>query len=440
MKKLLFVFIAAAVAALNSCSNPGAYDGIAAGTPEFNGYSGVYTLYPPADNRFGDAPKGYEPVHISHYGRHGSRYILQESQYIYVHDVLKKAYEDSKLTALGEELHDRFMEVYPMLSGREGELSQIGREQQKIIAKRMYLSYPQIFKSSPKIEAVTTMTSRTIFSMSSFCEGLIEENPSLDIRQEATILNIGKLNPYKVMPTVDSRVLKGTDAFWWKDYCDFVESFVEKSEFLARIFNDVEYASATFNTTDFMFDLYYVTVHFQGTDQNHVSFAKMFTESEMKKLWECDNAKLYMEKGLGSRLPNGSIYAADILQGLLDETEAYLEDETPSVRLRFGHDGCLMALYSLMEIEGWNIVAKDFSDAKNVFSTNEICMAANFQMVFYRGSSDDDVILRMYLNEEPCRLPLEEIGDRYYRWDDFKTFNASRVSYAKDAIENTRHK
>ena len=85
--------------------------------------------------------------------------------------MLRKAFEDGKLTELGKSVHDRYMTIYPQLKGRADELTQIGMKQPKVIAGRMYRSYPEIFKADPVIEAYTTMTGRTMLTMAAFCEG-----------------------------------------------------------------------------------------------------------------------------------------------------------------------------------------------------------------------------------------------------------------------------
>ena len=48
------------------------------------------------------APKGYEPFYMSHYGRHGSRWLIGESEYTAPLTTLREAREAGKLTAEGE--------------------------------------------------------------------------------------------------------------------------------------------------------------------------------------------------------------------------------------------------------------------------------------------------------------------------------------------------
>ena len=48
------------------------------------------------------SPKGYEPYYLSHYGRHGSRWLLNDRDYQAPITTLKDAKKYGKLTPLGE--------------------------------------------------------------------------------------------------------------------------------------------------------------------------------------------------------------------------------------------------------------------------------------------------------------------------------------------------
>lgn len=407
---------------LLSC-NRQSHDGLQAGTPQFEEHAGVYRLYPAVEYDRGDAPSGYRPVHICHYGRHGSRYILFDSQYVHVMRVLSKAHQDGKLTPLGEKSYSGYASVYPFLEGREGELSQVGRAQHKLIAKRMHEEYPEIFRKNPRITAVSTMTTRTIMSMGAFCESLKEEDPSLDIFQEASIRNIGYLNPYSSSSpnvTPEDLVYKSIKAPWRPAFHEYIGSLVDTEPFLGRLFMDIEYAKGLCQPLDFMRDLYSVAVHMQGTEQAAVSFAGVFTDEELAVLWECDNITFYIEKGLDFvESPRGPELACDMLREMISTSESALQQDRPSVALRFGHDGCLMGLYTLMGLEGWNVKAKDFADVRNVFQSWRIPMAANMQLVLWESSSSEPLV-SLYLNEVICPLPLEPVSGCFYRWSDFK--------------------
>ena len=65
---------------------------------------GVYYMYPFADHKVTAPPKGYTPVYLSHYGRHGARYLLNETQYERSLGVLRDAHEAGALTETGERI------------------------------------------------------------------------------------------------------------------------------------------------------------------------------------------------------------------------------------------------------------------------------------------------------------------------------------------------
>ena len=90
------------------------------------------------------------------------------------------------------------------------------------------------------------------------------------------------------------------------------------------------------------------------------------------------------------------------------------------VRLRFGHDGCLMVLHTVMGLPGWSTMAKNYDDVKNVFQNYNVPMACNFQWVFYKGKSADDILVRLYINEKVQAMPFEAVGDCYYKWNEVR--------------------
>ena len=58
-------------------------------------------------------PKGYEPFYMSHYGRHGSRWLIGENDYKNPLNTLRQAHEKGKLTPLGEETLNKLEQFFP---------------------------------------------------------------------------------------------------------------------------------------------------------------------------------------------------------------------------------------------------------------------------------------------------------------------------------------
>jgi len=82
------------------------------------------------------APQGYEPFYISHYGRHGSRWLSRETDYSKVMDMFDSAAEAGILTPFGEDVYLRVKAIYEDAAGRAGALTPLGTRQHKEIAGR----------------------------------------------------------------------------------------------------------------------------------------------------------------------------------------------------------------------------------------------------------------------------------------------------------------
>jgi hypothetical protein len=145
---------------------------------------GVYRLYPTEFKAQTTVPKGYKPFYISHYGRHGSRYVLHDWKFDKPYDVFAAAAEQGKLTAWGEEIFNRFKQARVTSYGRHGELSLKGQEQHRQIAARMYDNYKDIFKKTDFVDAKATIVPRVLISMTAFCDELLRHNNKLDIHYE----------------------------------------------------------------------------------------------------------------------------------------------------------------------------------------------------------------------------------------------------------------
>jgi hypothetical protein len=110
-----------------------------------------YYAYPgPTQQKLTPAPKGYEPYYISHYGRHGSRYLSNRTGYDTPYRMLCKADSMGELTALGKSVKQQLQQIISDSEGRWGDLSDIGKQQLRHIASRMIEKYPEIFTECQK--------------------------------------------------------------------------------------------------------------------------------------------------------------------------------------------------------------------------------------------------------------------------------------------------
>lgn len=105
-----------------------------------------YVAYPGPKKALTAAPKGYEAYYISHYGRHGSRYLIGTNDYDKPYNMLLKADSLGKLTAKGKDVLAKVKLIREEAQLRDGELTLLGAQQHRGIAKRMYERFPEVFK------------------------------------------------------------------------------------------------------------------------------------------------------------------------------------------------------------------------------------------------------------------------------------------------------
>ncbi len=139
-------------------------------------------------------PAGYEPFHLEHYGRHGSRWLIGENDYKTPVKNLEKAERAGKLTPLGQETLDALRAIELASRGRLGELSDKGALQHQAIGRRMARNYPQLFTDSSQVDAKATVVIRCILSMLNGLQGIREEAPDVSVKSDASYADMYFMN------------------------------------------------------------------------------------------------------------------------------------------------------------------------------------------------------------------------------------------------------
>ena len=407
---------------------------------------GTSRLYPETVPAVPKAPRGYVPVYLSHYGRHGSRYLVDPGQYKNVYEVLSAAAAEGKLTEEGERVWQFYSSVYPSFDKHEGELTPLGAAQHRAIAARMVQNYPRLFRSDSRIEANSTNLERTMLSMQYFTQGLLSLRPKLRIHADASRSYMGRINQHTLenprATEYDVQWKKGT-GLWRPAFEEYAAGLIDPEPFCGRLFTDYPSAPGLSDPLIFIQDFFDVAANLPSCGLGY-EMLEAFTEDELQLLGRLDNYRFYVSK---SRWPGGDrrgCYLSEAVLGdIIDRTAEDLADGV-SVRLRFGHDGCMMALFALMKLEGWDAEIEDLADAWKVWDVSRIPMAGNFQMVLFapRRSAaaprEDDLLVMLMLNEEPLSLPLTPVSGNCYRWTDFISYCTPLLDEAREALAENR--
>ncbi len=380
---------------------------------------GVYYAYPEARATKATVtapPKGYEPFYISHYGRHGSRYLIADKDYENVRNMLVKAKEAGALTPLGEDVLVRLDSVMVESAGRGGDLTPLGVRQHRGIAERMFRHYPQVFKGSPEVSARSTTVIRCILSMDAFCERLKELNPSIKTTRESSNRYMDYLNYH----SPESNAFTGGD--WRIFYRKFEKSRVKSEDLAKRIIGYEAYLERYVDPDALMWGLYWVAADAQNTE-NRIEFYDLFTPEEYFGLWETGNYHNYVVDS--SSPESGGLVvenARNLLNNIIESADAAIASGKNSATLRFGHDGNLQPLAAILQLEGACPVVAEADSVANHYNNFHVTpMAGNVQIIFFRNKAGD-VIVKFLLNEEETAIPIETDIFPFYRWEDVKRF------------------
>ncbi len=381
---------------------------------------GIYYAYPTPSGKQTAAPKGYEPVYISHYGRHGSRWLTSDARYEHILNAIDTCAAHSGLTPLGKEVRERLSWVWDDVKGRGGQLSALGERQHKGIADRLYHRYPTVFADSARLDVSSSTVMRCVISMVAFSERLKELNPALKLDRAVS----QRTMEYIAHDTDDLRAWY-TDTLGWRvAYKAFEQEVIHPERFLSSLFvNPQEIPDGI----DFMERLFQVAVDMQDVDVPTPSgqpllFFDLFTQDEIFGLWQAINYATYIcnsDATLNGGVPSES--ARNLLNHIVAEADRALAGGPYKATLRFGHDTYLMRLVSLMQLEG--CAPKEADPARYAVAWQDFHvspMAANVQVVFFKNKKGD-VLVKVLHNEEEVSLPLQSKTAPYYRWEDVKT-------------------
>lgn len=388
---------------------------------------GVYRLYPTEFKEQTPVPKGYKPFYISHYGRHGSRYVLKDEKFDRAYNVFADAAHFGKLTEFGQEIYDRMTRSKVDTYGRGGELSLKGQEQQRQIAARMYKNYKQVFKKAEYIDTKATIVPRVLMSMTAFCDELMRHDNSLDIHYECGKPFQKWLNPY--YKDNDPRLAEYIDRYrhtanceWMKEWREYRRKNVDISRILNSLFKP-DYVKSMPFPHDFVFHLFKTATSFPGTPTSE-SILDIFTTEELYQQWKLVNIIFYHEKGpsgIKDKFLNG--VSTPLLEKIIEDAEQKVAEGKPAVTLRFGHDGNIMGLLNTMRIPGWCEEVDNYEDVEKYWNDFNIPMGCNVQFIFYRNKKGETLV-KLLLNEEELSLPkqIDSSLAPYYRWEDVQKF------------------
>lgn len=392
---------------------------------DLNKAGGVYLAYPTVETKQTPAPKGYKPFYVSHYGRHGSRYLLSDRDYQWIIQLMEKAETVNGLTPLGHDVLKRLNMVWEEAQGRAGDLTPLGIRQHQGIAERMSKNFPEVFRGKRHVSARSTVVYRCAMSMVAFGDRLKQLNPQLDMSYEMSEKYMSYLNYHSARSNAFTHGKKGP---WVEEYRKFEEAQVHPDRLVSTLFSNADFIRCEVNPSELMWGLYWVAVDMQDME-TPVSFFDLFTAKEMFDLWQCVNYRFYM--GNANPLASNGIVMANaksLVENILESADAAIKDRSIAATLRFGHDGNVIPLLALLQIENFDVaVAGPAEVYKHWCDFKATPMASNVQIVFFENKARD-ILVKFMHNENEVHVPVKTDQWPFYHWNDVKEYYQKRLS------------
>ena len=392
---------------------------------DFNKAGGVYLAYPTVETKQTPAPKGYKPFYVSHYGRHGSRYLLSDRDYQWIIQLMEKAETVNGLTPLGHDVLKRLNMVWEEAQGRAGDLTPLGVRQHQGIAERMSKNFPEVFRGKRHVSARSTVVYRCAMSMVAFGDRLKQLNPQLDMSYEMSEKYMSYLNYHSARSNAFTHGKKGP---WVEEYRKFEEAQVHPDRLVSSLFSNADFIRCEVNPSELMWGLYWIAVDMQDME-TPVSFFDLFTAKEMFDLWQCVNYRFYM--GNANPLASNGIVMANaksLVENILGSADAAIKDRSIAATLRFGHDGNVIPLLALLQIENFDVaVAGPAEVYKHWCDFKATPMASNVQIVFSENKAGD-ILVKFMHNENEVHVPVKTDQWPFYHWNDVKEYYQKRLS------------
>jgi putative alpha-1,2-mannosidase len=359
---------------------------------------GVYYAYPvPSDTmKYHFPPAGYHPFYISHYGRHGSRWMISDDSYKWIN----RHFEDkSNLTPLGKNVRKRLQKVWANAKGNGGKLTQIGAQQHRGIADRMFVNFSKVLeRDDVNVSARSSIVGRCVASMQAFVDELHQLNPKLNITSESD----KRYMNYLVYDSPEMKKLEKRNQ---------LRPWVSTDRFMKALFINPDLVDDKVRLMD---ELHTVASDMQdvGLDLN---LYDLFTDDEFADIYGWNNQRMainngdvVLNEGIAARC------AIPLWRNIVESADSAIAKDRPSATLRFGHDTILYRLLSFLELR--------MGDGLDQI----VPMAANLQMLFCRND-EGDVIVKFLHNEHEATLPVATDMWPFYHWKDVKTYYERRM-------------
>ena len=368
------------------------------------------------------APKGKKPFYINHYGCPGSYYRETESIYTEPYAVFSKADSLGKLTKLGQDVKQRLDLLRQDANGRIGELTTKGAQQIRDLTRQMVLRYPDIFTPKGYYSSRGILQNNCLLSVEEAMVQLSSMVQSAQFRITASEREKRFMDP-------QDKVLEAArwDSLTLVHYNRFLSLNTGNARLMESLFTDQNFLIEQVDPETLSRQLIVLAGSIQHTElPGSVTLYDLFTPTEILSHLKKLNAKYYIQYG-ACTLNGGTqpFMQRSTLRNMIHMGDSILKRPNPVVHLRFTNESVVMALACLMELDNCGLQTGNLDALADMgWVTYRISpLGGSIMMIHYRSEpGDPDVLVKVLLNGEEARLPIESDCAPYYHWEDVKRY------------------
>lgn len=391
-----------------------------------------YDVYPDSITaKLTPAPAGKKPFYISHYGRHGSRYISNRSGFDTPYFMMLHADSLDELTPTGRQVLRHMNNIMRNTEGRWGELTGYGKQQMQNIGRRMAERFPEVFHPGANVTCISTVVPRCIESMGSLAMEMLQVCPQLHITMQASkrtqwYMNYQDKKLRRNYMTPEAQ--KALDAY--------TATRMGNTRLMELIFKNPDIAEEFVNQEDFSYYLMKMGLFQLNTNFNrNTNLIGLFNTNDLYRMWQVDNAYWYLQHGACKLNGGNQPYTQrHLLKKMIADADSCIKLPDPGAQLRFGHETVLLPLVCLIGVNGFDFSTDNLDELEGHgwWCSSVFPMAGNLQFIFYRSNpKDKDVLVKVLLNEVEATLPISTDCAPYYHWSDFRQYCLNKLAAYK---------
>ena len=383
------------------------------------------------DFNYTQAPKGYVPFYFTHYGRHGSRWLIAPDSYERVLKPLRKADAQGKLTSEGKKTLQQLETFNKTTYKRLGDLTTVGERQHHGIGKRIAQHFPEIFLAkNVAIDARSTVVMRCVLSMVAECEELMAANPTARIHNDVS----ESLQYYLNQPR-EGKVRESRELMDKRLIHNITNSKTHPERLMQVLFNDQQWVTDNIHQGSLMRDLFEVVINMQSHDDGP-DMINLFTEEERYDQWCISNVSWYVRYANSPMSDNAKPFSQyNLLRNIIETADTCVALGKPQATMRFGHEVCVLPLACLMELNNCNASIENIDELDQHWQNYKIFpMGCNIQLIFYKPKNGKgDILVKALLNEREATLPVPATSTPYYyKWNDLRQYWTEKLDKFKE--------